>query len=89
MTEPTNTLLGAYSQPSSISTCFASSRVGVITTACGRATPSVGRVLARTTFRTEKPMASVLPEPVCELMRKSRSASDGSSTASCTGVSVA
>ena len=32
------------------------------------------------------PIATVFPEPVCEVMRRSRPASAGSSTAFCTGV---
>ena len=40
-----------------------------------------------TSWRSANPIASVLPEPVCDVMRRSRSASEGSRTAACTEVS--
>ena len=89
VTQATLVRSGAKSQESSVSTCFASSRVGVTTSALGRAAPfGEDAVSPSTTARNVKPMATVLPEPVCELIRRSRPSSAGSSTASWTGVSV-
>src|SRR5690606_12223852 len=43
--------------------------------------------LAPTTSRRTRPIATVFPEPVCELMRRSLSRNAGSSTCCCTRVS--
>ena len=85
-TEATFAPRGAYSHDSSSWTCLASSRVGTITIASGRAPRSPGDASPTMAVRSAKPMATVLPEPVCELTRRSRPSRAGSSTACWTGV---
>ena len=68
-------------------TCMASSRVGVMTIACGPAAQGIRPPAPISRRASISPKATVLPEPVPADTRTSRSSSSMRSTARCTGVS--